>query len=103
MSDTLAKIKRAILDRRYAFSGKARTEMRENGLTEFDVLESVINASSIYKRLRSTSPTRSRLREYLYVIQSPNLSGLPIYTKGVFRRGGETPEFYYFISSKRRL
>ena len=82
MSDFLVRIKRAVLAGHVAFSDKARTEMKIDGLTELDVAESILNAVAIYKRIRSTSPYRERQREYLYVIQSTTLSGLPIYTKG---------------------
>lgn len=101
MSDVLVRIKRAVLAGRYAFSEKARTEMQEAGLTELDVVESIANAVAIYKRIRSTSPDRKGQREYLYVIQSPNLVGLTIYTKGKLVREGDEPSYYFLISSKR--
>ena len=41
MSDTLVRIKRAILAGRYAFSEKARAEMELHGLTELDIVESI--------------------------------------------------------------
>ena len=78
MSDILVRIKRAVLAGHYIFSDKARTEIKTDGLTELDVLESILNAVAIYKRIRSTSPYRTRKREHLYVIQSTNLAGLPI-------------------------
>src|SRR5713226_1346053 len=81
MSNVLARIKRAVLGGRYAFSEKARIEMEVDGLTELDVAESILNAVAIYKKIRSSSFRRQRRREYLYVIQSTNLDGLPIYTK----------------------
>ena len=65
MIDVLVRIKRAVLAGRYAFSEKARIEMEADGLTEFDVAESIINAVAISKRLRSRSPFRSRRTEYL--------------------------------------
>jgi hypothetical protein len=46
------------------------------------VAESILNAVAIYKKLRSHSASRTQSREYLYVIQSTNLDGLMIYTKG---------------------
>ena len=82
MSEVLVRIKRAVLAGNYAFSDKASIELEADGLTEFDAIESIVNAVAIYKRIRSTSPHRERAREYLYVIVSPNLVGLPIYTKG---------------------
>jgi hypothetical protein len=102
MSDILIRIKRAVLAGAYAFSAKARLEMECDGLTELDVAESILNAVAIYKKLRSNSPARKE-KEYLYVIQSPNLEGLAVYSKGklVRERGIET--YYFLISSKRAL
>ena len=82
MADILVRIKRSILAGRYAFSEKARIEMESDGLTVFDVAESIINAVAIYKRLRSRSRRRSSWTEYLYVIQSTNLEGVMVYSKG---------------------
>jgi hypothetical protein len=82
VKEVLVRIKRAVLAGRYAFSEKARLEMEADGLTELDVAESILNAVAIYKRLRSHSPLRQRPKEYLYVIQSVNLEGLAIYSKG---------------------
>lgn len=86
MSDVLVKIKRLVLKGHYKFSEKARDEMKADGITELDVAESILNAETIYKTLRSKSPLREHAREYLYVIQSTNLNGLFIYTKGKFLR-----------------
>lgn len=98
MSSILVQIKRAVLAGNYVFSEKARIEMEIDGLTELDVAESILNAVAIYKRIRSTSPLRRQAREYLYVIQSTNLDGLIIYTKGklVREQGVETyyPRFF---------
>jgi len=103
MTDVLVRIKRAVLGGRFVFSNKARQEMEEDVLTELDVVESILNAVAIYKKIRSTSPLRRQAREYLYVIQSTNLSGLPIYTKGklVSEAGLET--YYFLVSSKRSI
>jgi len=68
MSDVLVRIKRAVLAGRYRFSEKASEEMEESGLTELDVVESIVTAKRVYKRIRSTSPWRMGKREYLYVI-----------------------------------
>jgi len=65
--DVLIRIKRAVLAGRYVFSEKARSEMETDDLTEVDIAESILNASVIYKKVRSTSPSRRRRREYLYV------------------------------------
>ena len=103
MSDVLARIKRAVLGGRYAFSEKARLEMEADRLTELDVAESILNAVAIYKKLRSTSFRKQRRREYLYVIQSTNLDGLPIYTKGKLVQEVEIETYYFLVSSKRAL
>ena len=65
-----------------------------------DIRESLLNAVAIYKTIRSTNP-RTGGREYLHIIQSPNLSGIAIYTKGklVPERGSDT--YYLLVSSKR--
>ena len=103
MSDVLVRIKRAVLAGRYAFSEKARLEMEADGLTELDVAESILNAVAIFKTLRSTSPFRKGGREYLYVIQSPNLEGLAIYSKGRLVREAGEEVYYFLVSSKRAL
>jgi hypothetical protein len=100
--DVLIRIKRAVLAGRYAFSEKARLEMETDDLTELDIAESILNAVAIYKRLRSTSPLRKR-REYLYVIQSTNLDGLAIYTKGKLVQEGGVETYYFLVSSKRAM
>lgn len=103
MSHILVRIKRAVLTGRYAFGEKARLEMEVDGLTELDVAESILNAVAIYKTVRSTSERRARSRERLYIIQSANLNGLSIYTKGklMSEKGVET--YYFLVSSKRAL
>ena len=103
MSDVLVRIKRAVLAGRYAFSEKARQEMEADRLTELDVAESILNAVAIYKTLRSRSPLRGREREYLYVIQSPNLEGLAIYSKGKLVQEAGEEVYYFLVSSKRAL
>ena len=101
--DVLIRIKRAVLAGRYAFSEKARLEMEVDDLTELDVAESIVNAVAIYKRLRSSSPSRTKRREYLYVIQSTNLEGLAIYTKGKLVQEADIETYYFLVSSKRAL
>jgi len=101
MSEILVRIKRAVLDGRYEFSEKARSEMKVDRLTERDVIESILNAIAIYKTLRSTSPVRRHAAEKLYVIQSVNMDGLPIYTKGKLTTAGGVETYYFLISSKR--
>lgn len=103
MVDILVRIKRTVLAGRYAFSEKARIEMEADGITELDVAESIVNAVAIYKRLRSRSPHRGSRREYLYVIQSTNLEGVMVYSKGKLIRERGEDHFYFLISSKRAL
>ncbi len=103
MSDILVRIKRAVLAGRYAFSEKARLEMEADGLEEMDIAESILNAVAIYKKIRSTNPPRKRTREYLYIIQSPNLDGVAIYTKGKLAREAGEDTYYFLVSSKRAL
>ncbi len=101
MTDVLVRIKRAVLAGRFQFSRKAADEMDADDLTRLDVAESIINAVAIYKTIRSRSPYRKRQRETLYVIQSTNLVGVPIYTKGklIVEAGVET--YYFLVSAKR--
>lgn len=101
--DILRRIKRAILAGNYAFSEKAYIELEADGLTELDVAESIVSAVAIYKTIRSRSPFRLQRLEYLHIIQSTNLDGLMIYTKGklVDEAGVET--YYFLISSKKAL
>jgi len=101
--DVLIRIKRAVLAGRYSFGKKARMEMETDGLTELDVAESILNARDIYKKLRSTSSSRNKQREYLYVIQSTNLGGLVIYTKGKFDQAEGRQTYYFLVSSKRAM
>lgn len=103
MSDILIRIKRAVLAGNYAFSEKARLEMEVDGLTELDVAESILNSVAVSKVVRSTSTRRNWPGERLYVIQSTNLSGLLIYTKGKLVSEGEVETYYFLISSKKAL
>ncbi len=103
MNDTLVRIKRAVLSGRYMFSEKARLEMEADGLTELDEAESILNAVAIYKKIRSRSPFRKQRKEYLYVIQSTNLDGLVIYSKGKLVREAGNETYYFLISSKRSI
>src|SRR5688572_22699433 len=101
--DVLIRIKRAVLAGRYVFSGKPRSEMETDDLTEVDIAESILNADAIYKKIRSTSQSRKKRREYLYVIQSTNLDGLVIYTKGKLIEAPGVEAHYYLISSKEAV
>ena len=101
--DVLIRIKRAVLVGRYAFSKKARIEMETDDLTEVDIAESILSADAIYKRVRSTSPSRKSRREYLCVIQSPNQDGLVIYTKGKLVEASGVETYYFLVSSKEAM
>lgn len=103
MSDTLTRIKRAILAGHYAFSEKASLELEADGLTELDVVESIVNAIAIYKTIRSRSPYRKAAREHLYIIQSTNLDGMMIYTKGKLVQEAGIETYYFLISSKKAI
>lgn len=103
MQNILVRIKRAVLAGNYAFSEKARLEMEADGLTELDIAESILNAVAIYKRIRSQSPYRKDKREYLYVVQSTNLDGLMIYTKGKLVKEADVETYYFLISSKKAM
>mgnify|MGYP001614642032 FL=1 len=103
MSEILIRIKRAVLAGNYAFSEKARIEMEADSLTELDVAESILNAVVVSKVLRSTSVHRNNPGERLYVIQSVNLNGLLIYTKGKLILEAESETYYFLISSKKAL
>jgi hypothetical protein len=100
MSEVLVRIKRAVLAGHYDFSEKALLEMDASAITPEDVAESILNAVAIYKTLRSRSLLRMS-REYLYVIQSQNLEGLGIYTKGKLVKLAGVETYYFLISSKR--
>jgi hypothetical protein len=65
--------------------------------------ESIVNAVAIFKTLRSRSPRRAARGERLYVIQSTNLEGLSIYTKGKLVGPREREAYYFLISAKRAL
>ena len=103
MVDVLKRIKRAILSGNYAFSEKARTEMEADQITELDVAESILNAVAIYKTVRSVSPHRGHSRELLHIIQSTNLNGLAIYSKGKLVSDAGQDTYYFLISSKKAL
>jgi hypothetical protein len=98
--EALAQIKRLVVRGQLRFTEKARAEMEAANLDPTDVLESVLNAQTIYKTLRSRSPRRRHAGEKIYVIKSFSYNGTLIYTKGaiVRERGEET--FYIFVSAK---
>lgn len=101
--EVLVKIKRLVLAGRYEFSEKASLEMEADGISESDVVESILTAVTIYNTLRSKSPLRGQPKEHLYVIQSTNLDGLFIYTKDKFAQRTGEDVYYFLISSKRSI
>ena len=103
MTDILKRIKRTILRGDYAFSEKARVEMEADQITELEVAESILNAVAIYKTIRSVSRHQSRGREMLHIIQSTNLEGLAIYSKGKLVADAGRDTYYFLVSSKKAL
>ncbi|GKS63478.1 hypothetical protein YTPLAS72_07820 [Nitrospira sp.] len=77
--------------------------MEADSLTELDVAESILNSVAVSKVIRSTSASRKKAGERLYVIQSTNLSGLLIYTKGKLIIEAESETYYFLISSKKAI
>ena len=59
--------------------------------------------SNVLVRIKRAVLVREQKREYLYVIQSTNLDGLMIYTKGKLVREADTETYYFLVSSKRAL
>lgn len=98
--DLLVRIKRAVIAGRVAFTHKATEERESDELTEEEVREAILNASAIYKSIRSTNSNR-RSREMLHVIYGTTFTGIVVYTKGklLVERGIET--YYILISAKR--
>jgi len=68
-----------------------------------DIAEAILNAVAIFKKVRSTNPVRKRPRKYLYIIQSTNLEGLLIYTKGKLLKEAGQDSYYFLVSSKRAI
>ena len=98
--DALVRIKRLVVARDVLFTEKAESEMASESLTPELVFESIVNAPSIFKTLRSRNPRTGQV-EKLYVIKGLTFDALDIYTKGkiVTRKGVDV--FYVLISSKR--
>ena len=72
-------------------------------MTELDIVESIANAIAIYKTIRSKSPLRKHAREYLYIVQSTNLEGLMIYSKGKLVQESGIETYYFLVSSKKAI
>ena len=98
--DALVRIKRLVIARNVLFTQKAESEMASESLTPQLVYESILNAPSIFKALRSRNP-RTREIERLYVIKGLTYDGLDIYTKGKILTKKGVEVFYVLVSSKR--
>lgn len=98
--DVLLQIKRLVLRGCIRFTEKARDEMDAEGLSVGHVVESIVNAQSIAKTLRSRSDAKRYAGEKLYVIRSFSYDGTLIYTKGAIVRQGKRETFYILVSAK---
>ena len=72
-------------------------------MTELDIAESILNAVAIYKTIRSQSPWRQQRTKYLHIIQSTNLYGLMIYSKGKLIEEAGVERYYLLIVVKESL
>lgn len=103
MDHRLVKIKRLVTRGHVEFTLKAELECASDGLTADDVIESIISAQFLRVKT-STSPWQKGKRERVYIIDSFNFEGVPIYSKGVIRRVNEhESDFYILISGKRSI
>ena len=98
--EILLRIKRLVLRGDVRFTEKARDEMDRDGLSTGDVIESIVNAQTLDKTVRSRSRSRRHAGERLYVIQSFSYEGTLIYTKGTIVREEAREVFYVFVSAK---
>jgi hypothetical protein len=89
-----------VIARQVLFTHKAEGEMATDSLTPELVYESILNAPSIFKVLRSRNP-KTRQTEKLYVIKGLTFDGLDIYTKGKILTKEGVDVFYVLISTKR--
>jgi hypothetical protein len=102
MDHALVAIKRLCQAGQVVFTAKAEAEMIRDGLERQDVIEAILNASSITKRLRSHNPMTG-VRETLYVIDSATWDGRPVYTKGKLAARDIPARFYVLVSSQRSV
>ena len=103
MGTQLVRIKRLVAAGHYEFTMKADIECAEDGLSREDVVESILTAQFVRIK-NSTSPMRRMRREKIYIIDSFNFDGLPVYSKGVIRKlSDDEEEFYILISGKRSI
>lgn len=96
----LSQIKRLAIARKIVFTRKAEDERLLDELTIDDIIESISRATAIKKTVRSTSLRKASKKEKLFIIESPNLSGVWIYTKGTIRKTKTGDVFYILVSSK---
>lgn len=103
MDRQLVRIKRLVAAGHYDFTIKADLECAADGLTRDDVIESILSAQFLRVK-NSRSPWRRSRRERMYIIDSFNFEGTPIYSKGVIRKiDAHETDFYILISGKRSL
>ena len=100
MDHTLVKIKRLILKERYEFRLSAEIQLLNDGLTQDDALEAILNADYIAKK-NSTSQDKLLPKEKVYIIESFTYDGILMYTKGAIREFNNQESFYIIISAKR--
>lgn len=98
--DILIRIKRLVIARKVIFTEKAESEMAIEFLTPELVYEAILNASMIFKSIRSRNP-RSGKSEKLYIIKGLTFDGFDVYTKGKILTQEGVDVFYVLISSKR--
>jgi hypothetical protein len=102
LSQLLKRIKRLIIKGDYQFTLKAETELEADGLLIDDALESILNATDIYKTVNSSHPVTGK-KEKLYIIKSVTYDNVLIYAKGKLYEEGKDVQFYILISSKRSI
>jgi hypothetical protein len=100
VSTTLEQIQRAVRSGNYELTIKARLDMDVDDLDPQGVIESILNATQVFKTIRSTSKDRRKRREYLHIIISPDSSGVLIYTKGKLEARASKVTYYIFVSAK---
>ena len=100
MDVILKKIRRYAYQGRVRFTFQAEVQRLEDGLSEEQVVESLIYAEYVRTKLSKSQFRRSR-RERAYIIESFTLDGVLVYTKGVFRQDDGEERFYLLISAKR--
>jgi len=98
----LIQINRLILAKKVVFTAQAGSELEKDGLLPLHVMESIINAPAISKRLKSANP-RTGEREQLYVIVGQSYAGTVKRTIGKIRKEEDEETFYILSSSKRSV